>query len=67
MCITSAYIRTQEESMVWDILCPERADKARRLLDERGAPRLFDIPMEKYDFCPECVGRIDEHSDESYD
>ena len=67
MCITSAYIRTQEESMVWDILSHGCAAKMERLLDQRGAPRLFDIPMEKYDFCLECVGRIDEHSDESYD
>ena len=53
--------------MVWDILCHGCAAKMERLLDQRGAPPLFDIPMEKYDFCPECVGRIDEHSDESYD
>lgn len=66
MCITGADIRSEEESIVWDILCQECSDKAVRLLDERGVPRLFDIPMEEYDFCPECVDRINERFDEFY-
>ena len=65
MCITSADIRSEEESMVWDILCHECTAKAGRLLDERGAQRLFNIPMEVYKFCPECVGRINERFDEA--
>jgi hypothetical protein len=58
LCITSADIRGEEESMVWDILCHECAAKAERLLDEREAPRLFGIDMEEYAFCPECAADL---------
>ena len=36
MCITSADIRGEEESTVWDILCEECTAKAERLLNKRG-------------------------------
>ena len=47
MCITSEDIRSQEESIVWDILCHECVVKAEKLLDERKAHRLFDIRIEE--------------------
>ena len=58
MCITSEDIRSQEEAMVWDILCHECNMKAGKLLDERKALRLFDIHMEEYGFCPKCTAEI---------
>jgi hypothetical protein len=64
MCLTGADIRSEEESLVWDILCQECSDKAERLLGERRALRLFDIPMEDYAFCQECVRMINELLDE---
>lgn len=64
MCITSADIRGEEESAVWDILCEDCTAKAERLLNKRGAPRLFDIPMGNYNFCQECARRINERLDE---
>jgi len=51
--------------MVWDILSHGCAAETERLLDERGAPPLFDIPMEKYIFCPDCVARINEFFNEN--
>lgn len=59
MCITSEDIRSQEESLVWDILCNECIAKAEKLLDERKALRLFDIDIEEYGFCHECTADID--------
>jgi len=67
MCISAADFRSAEESMAWDSLCPECHDKAERLLDERKDARLLDIPMEEYNFCPECVVRINKRFDEFYD
>ena len=67
MCITSADIRSEEESMVWDILCQECSNKAERLLDERKVPLLLDLPMEEYGFCPECLVRINEGLDKFCD
>ncbi len=58
MCITSEDIRSQEEAMVWDILCHDCVAKAEKLLDERKAFRLFDIHIEEYEFCPKCTGDI---------
>ncbi len=58
MCITSEDIRSQEEAMVWDILCHECNVKAGTLLDERKVLRLFDIDMEEYGFLPKCTGGI---------
>jgi len=58
MCVTSEDIRSQEEAMVWGILCHECNVKAGRLLDERKALRLFDIDMEEYGFCPKCTADI---------
>ncbi len=58
MCITSEDIRSQEEDMVWDILCHACVAKAEKLLDERKALRLFDIEMDEYGFCSECAAQI---------
>ena len=58
MCITSEDIRSQEEFIVWDILCHECVVKAEKLLDERKAHRLFDIRIEEYGFCPKCTDDI---------
>jgi hypothetical protein len=62
MCITSEDIRSQEEVMVWDILCNECVAKAEKLLDERKAHRLFDIHIEEYGFCPKCTAEINDTS-----
>ncbi len=67
MCITAADIRSEEESMVWDILCEECSNRAERLLDERKTSLLLDIPMEEYGFCAECLVRIDECFDKFFD
>ena len=64
MCTTSEDIRSQKESLVWEILCHKCATKAEKLLDERKAPRLFDIPMEEYRFCPECTVKINDEFDQ---
>ncbi len=64
MCITSADIIGEEESMVWDILYDECTAKAEGLLNERETLRLFDIPMEDYSFCQECTRKINECLDE---
>ncbi len=66
MCITAADIKSAEESIAWDSLCPECSNKAERLLDERKDSCLLDIPMEEYNFCPECVVRINKRFDEFY-
>ena len=58
MCIRSAEVRGAEESMVWDILCHECAAKADKMLDEREASCLLDVPMEEYGFCPKCTAAI---------
>jgi hypothetical protein len=63
MCITSEDIRSQEESLVWEILCHECAAKAEKVLDEKKALRLFDIPMEGYGFCPKCTAGINNEFD----
>jgi hypothetical protein len=63
MCITSEDIRSQEEVMVWDILCNECVAKAEKLLDERKAHRLFDIHIEEYGFCPNCTAEINDAFD----
>jgi hypothetical protein len=60
MCITSEDIRSQEEAMVWDILCNECVIKAEKLLVERKGCRLFDIHIEKYGFCPKCKAEIND-------
>ena len=60
MCITSEDIRSQEESLVWDILCNECGVKAGKLLDEKKACRLFDIYIEEYGFCPKCTAEIND-------
>jgi len=44
MCITGADIRSEEESMVWNSLCPECSDKAERLLDESKDPASSTSP-----------------------
>jgi len=67
MCISAADVKSAEESMAWDSLCPECYDKAERLLDKRKDARLLDIPMEEYNFCPECVFRINKRFDKFYD
>lgn len=64
MCITSEDIRSQEESLVWDILCDKCKAKAKALLEEKEAHRLFDIPMEEYRFCPECTAKINDEFDQ---
>jgi hypothetical protein len=58
MCITSEDIRSEEEAMVWDILCHECNAKAGTLLDERKVLRLFDVDIEEYGFCSKCTGEI---------
>jgi len=63
MCITSEDIRSQEEALTWDILCNECIARAEKLLDERKAYRLFDIPMEEYGFCPKCTTEINNEFD----
>jgi hypothetical protein len=64
MCITSEDIRSQEESIVWDILCHECVVKAEKLLDERKAHRLFDIRIEEYGFCRNCTAEINDEFDQ---
>ena len=63
MCITSEDVRSQEECLVWDILCEKCEAKAEALLEERKALRLFDIPMEEYGFCPKCTAEINNELD----
>ena len=60
MCIRSAEVRGEEESMVWNILCHECTAKADKMLDEREASCLLDVPMEEYGFCPKCTAAIDD-------
>ncbi len=60
MCITSEDIRSQEEAMVWDILCHDCVAKAEKLLVEKKACRLFDIHIEDYGFCPKCTAEIND-------
>jgi uncharacterized protein (UPF0262 family) len=62
MCITSEDVRSQEEALIWDILCDECIAKAVKLLEERKAIRLFDIHIEEYGFCPKCTAEIDDLS-----
>jgi len=64
MCITSEDIRSQEESIVWDILCHKCGVKAEKLLDERKAHRLFDIRIEEYGFCRNCTAEINDAFDQ---
>ena len=60
MCITSEDIRSQEEALIWDIICDECQAKAVKLLKKRKACRLFDIDMEEYGFCPRCTAEIND-------
>ena len=53
--------------MVWDTLCDKCTAKAERLLAEREASRLFDLPVEEHNFCTVCVRRINERFDEAYE
>ncbi len=67
MCITSEDIRSQEEDLIWDILCDECRTKAVRLLKQREGIRLFDIDIKDYQFCPKCTAKIDHELREFYE
>ena len=67
MCITSEDIRSQEEELIWDILCDECRTKTVKLLKKRRAIRLFDIDIEDYQFCPKCTAKIDDELREFYE
>ena len=60
MCITSEDIRSQEEALIWDIICDECQAKAVKLLKKRKAIRFFDIQIEEYQFCKKCTAEINE-------
>jgi hypothetical protein len=64
MCITSEDVRSQEEVLVWDILCEECVDKAIKLIEERKKQRLFDIYLDEYGFCPKCTEEIKYEADQ---
>ena len=46
--------------MVWAILCHECTAKEDKMLDEREASCLLEVPMEEYRFCPKCTAAIDD-------
>ena len=68
MCITSTDFRGGGRNP-WSgaYLATSASPKPGRLLEEREGPRPFDIPMEEYNFCQECMRSINERFDEAYE